>query len=217
MGDGWFYYMMLYPLVVMYAAAGYDGFLRRVDDRYTNAVIVGGIFLLSLLPLRHVLLNQPGVGIYYNELAGGVHSTFGKYPTDEGHKYNRKASKWLLSYIQKNDERYLADTLPKLQVATLDIDATRFFFRNETRRIEVVEGSLADTCLHWDYYLSYIDDLPPRQLKHLWKDREDVLKTYKADGKPVTLILRTIPDTTATVADTLAIDSIALTQNKVTN
>ncbi len=216
-GDSWFYYMMLYPLVVMYAAAGYDGFLRRVDDRYTNAVIVGGIFLLSLLPLRHVLLNQPGVGIYYNELAGGVHSTFGKYPTDEGHKYNHKASKWLLTYIHKNDDRYLVDTLPKLQVATLDIDATRFFFRNDARRIEVVEGSLADTGLHWDYYLSYLDDFPPRQLERLWKDREDVLKTYKADGKAVTLILRTIPDTTATVADTLAIDSIALTQNKVTN
>lgn len=216
-GDGWFYYTMLYPLVVLFAAAGYDGFLRRVDDRYTNAVIVGGIFLLSLLPLRHVLLNQPGVGIYYNELAGGVHSTFGKYPTDEGHKYNHKASKWLLSYIHKNDERYLVDTLPKLQVATMDIDATRFFFRGDTGRIAIVEGSLSDTGLHWDYYLSYIDDVPSRQIRSLWEGREDILKAYKADGKIVTLILRTLPDTTTTVIDTLATDSIALTQNKVIN
>ena len=141
----------------------------------------------------------------------------GKYPIDEGRNYNRKASKWLLTYIQKNDDRYLADTLPKLHVATLDIDATRFFFRNETKRIEVVEGALADTGLRWDYYLSYIDDMPPRQLKLLWNDREDVLKTYKADGKQVTLILRTLPDTTAIVADTLVTDSIAIAQNKVTN
>lgn len=216
-GDGWFYYMMLYPLVAMLAAAGYDGFLRRVDDRYTNSVIVGGIFLLSLLPLRHVLLNQPGVGIYYNELAGGVHSTFGKYPIDEGHNYNKKASKWLLSYIRTNDNRYRVDSLPKLQVATQDIDATRFFFRGDTGRIEVIAGCLADTSQHWDYYLAYIDDVHARQLKRLWDDREDVLKIYKADGKTVTLILRTLPDTTAIPIDSLAMDSIVLSQNKVAN
>ena len=216
-GDGWFYYMMLYPLVAMSAAAGYDGFLRRVDDRYTNTVIVGGILLLSLLPLRHVLLNQPGVGIYYNELAGGVHSTFGRYPTDEGRNYNRKASKWLISYIHKNDERYPVDSLPKLRVSTQDIDATRFFFRGDTGRIELITTELSDTTQHWDYYLAYIDDVPARQLKRLWKDREDVLKVYKTDGKPITLILRTIPDTTSFLTDTLAIDSLALPQNKVAN
>ena len=216
-GDGWFYYMMLYPLVVMAAAAGYDGFLRRVDDRYTNTVIVGGIFLLSLLPLRHVLLNQPGVGIYYNELAGGVHSTFGKYPIDEGRNYNKKASKWLLSYIRTNDERYRVDTLPKLQVATQDIEATRFFFRGDTGRIEVISSSLADTARHWDYYLAYIDDVPARQLQRLWDNREDALKVYKADGKIVSLILRTLPDTTSIPTDILAIDSVSLSQNKVAN
>jgi hypothetical protein len=216
-GDGWFYYMMLYPLVAMMAAAGYDGFLRRVDDRYTNAVIVGGIFLLSLLPLRHVLLNQPGVGIYYNELAGGVHSTFGKYPIDEGKNYNRKASKWLLSYISKNDNRYRVDTLPKLQVATQDLEATRFFFRNDTGRIEVVAGSLSDTGLYWDYYLSYIDDMSPRELENCWNKPEAIIKTYKADSKPVAIILRTLPDTTGIPTDTLALDSIALSQNKVAN
>ena len=216
-GDGWTYYLMLYPLVVILSAAGYDGFLRRVDDRYTNAVIVGGLLLLSLLPLRHVLLNQPGIGIYYNELSGGLHNTFGKYVIDEGHNYNRKASKWLLSYIHKNDERYRTDTLPKLQVATMDVAATRFFFRNDTDRIEVVEMPLTDTGRCWDYYLSYIDDIPPRVLKRRWADSDDILKSFKTDGKPITLIFRTLPDTTATATDTLTIDSIALSQNKVTN
>ena len=216
-GDGWSYYMMLYPLVAMFAAAGYDGFLRRVDDRYTNAVIVGGIFLLSLLPLRHVLLNQPGVGIYYNELAGGIHNVIGKYPIDEGRNYNRKASKWLLSYIHKNDDRYRVDSLPKLQVATQDIEAARFFFRGDTGRIEVLDCGLSDTVQHWDYYLAYIDDVPARQLKRLWTEREDILKVYKADGKPVTLILRTLPDTTSLPTDTLMMDSVVLSQNKVTN
>ena len=216
-GDGWSYYLMLYPLVVMLAAAGYDAFLRRVGDRYTNAVIVAGMLLLSLLPLRHVLLNQPGIGIYYNELAGGVHNTFGKYPIDEGHNFNRKASKWLLSYIHKNDERFRADTLPKLQVATLDTEVTRFFFRNDTGRIEIVEMPLTDTSRHWDYYLSYIDDLSPRELKRIWESSDDIIKTFKTDSKPVTLILRTLPDTASVATDTLALDSIAFSQNKVTN
>ena len=215
--DGWSYYLMLYPLVVILSAAGYDGFLRRVDDRYTNAVIVAGLLLLSLLPLRHVLLNQPGIGIYYNELSGGLHNTFGKYVIDEGHNYNRKACKWLISYIHTNDERYRTDTLPKLQIATLDVDATRYFFRNDTGRIEVVEMPLTDTPRCWDYYLSYIDDIPPRVLKRRWADSEDIIKTFKTDSKPVTIVFRTIPDTIAITTDTLAIDSIALSQNKVTN
>lgn len=216
-GDGWFYYTMLYPLVVMLAAAGYDGFLRRVDDRYTNAVIVAGMLLLSLLPLRHVLLNQPGIGIYYNELAGGLHNTFGKYPIDKGRNFNRKASKWLLSYIHQNDERYSGDTLPKLRVATLDDEATRFFFRNDTARVEIVRMPLTDTTERWDYYISYIDDLPPRELKRQWERTEDIIKVYKIDSKPVTLILRTLPDTNAIINDTIALDSIALIQNKVEN
>lgn len=216
-GDGWAYYQMLYPMVVILAAAGYDGFLHRVDDRYTNAVIVAGMLLLSMLPLRHVLLNQPGIGIYYNELAGGLHNTFGKYPIDEGHNFNKKASKWLFSYIHKNDERYHVDTLPKLQVATLDVEATRFFFRNDTNRIEIVEMSLTDTGRNWDYYISYIDDIAPRELNRKWEFNEDVIKAFKTDSKPVTIILRTIPDTTSVVSDTLAIDSIAFSQNKVTN
>ena len=215
--DGWSYYLMLYPLVVILSAAGYDGFLRRVDDRYTNAVIVAGMLLLSLLPLRHVLLNQPGIGIYYNELAGGLHNTFGKYPIDEGHNFNKKASKWLISYIHKNDDRYRIDTLPKLQVATLDVEATRFFFRNDTGRIEIVEAPLTDTNRHWDYYLSYIDDFSPRELNRKWELTDDVIKVYRTDSKPVTLIIRTIPDTNSVVTDTLAIDSIAFSQNKVTN
>ena len=214
--DGWSYYLMLYPLVVILSAAGYDGFLRRVDDRYTNAVIVAGMLLLSLLPLRHVLLNQPGIGIYYNELAGGLHNTFGKYPIDEGHNFNKKASKWLLSYIHQNDERYRVDTLPKLQVATMDVEAARFFFRNDTGRIEIVEMPLTDTGRRWDYYLSYIDDLPPRVLKRRWELTDDVIKVFKTDSKPVTLIFRTLPDSTAFVIDTLTIDSVAFSQNKVT-
>ena len=216
-GDGWSYYLMLYPMVAMFAAAGYDGFLRRVDDRYTNAVIVAGMLLLSLLPLRHVLLNQPGIGIYYNELAGGIHNTFGKYPTDEGRNFNRKASKWLISYIHKNDPRFYADTLPKLQVATMDVEATRHYFRYETSRIEVVEATLTDTTCAWDYYLSYIGDIKPRELKHYWANQEDIIKTYKTDSKPIAVILRTIPDSIPAQPDTLAIDSIALSQNKVTN
>ena len=215
-GDGWTYYLMLYPLAVILSAAGYDGFLRRVDDRYTNAVIVAGMLLLSLLPLRHVLLNQPGIGIYYNELSGGLHNTFGKYPIDEGHNMNRKASKWLLSYIHKNDKRFRADTLPKLQIATLDVEATRFFFRNDTGRIEIVEAPLTDTGRHWDYYLSYIDDISPRELSRRWEPTDDVIKVFKTDSKPVTLIFRTLPDTTSFATDTLAIDSIAFSQNKVT-
>lgn len=214
-GDGWLFYLMLYPLVAILSAAGYEGFLHRVDDRYTNAVIVGGMLLLSLLPLRHVLLNQPGIGIYYNELAGGVHNTFGKYPIDEGRNCNRKASKWLISYIHENDERYPIDSLPKLRVATLDAEATRFFFRDDTERIEIVESALTDTCCKWDYYLSYIDDMPPRLLVKEWESTDDVIKTYKADSKPVTIIFRSLPDTLSAQSDTLVTDSLAFPQNKV--
>lgn len=216
-GDGWLFYLMLYPIVVILSAAGYEGFLHRVDDRYTNAVIVGGMLLLSLLPLRHVLLNQPGIGIYYNELAGGVHNTFGRFPIDEGRNFNRKASKWLLSYIHKNDARYPVDSLPKLRVATMDVDATSFFFRNDTGRIEIVEAPLADTSRHWDYYLSYIDDISPRSLSREWDRADDALMVYKSNGKPVAFVFRTEPDTVVATLDTLVIDVVSAPQNKVAN
>lgn len=215
-GDGWCIYLMVYPLLVMAAAAGFNGFISRVDDRYTNSVIVGGIFLLSFLPLRHVLFNQPCTGVYYNELAGGLHNVFGKYVIDENESVNRRACRWLLTHIQKNDERYADDTLPRIEIATDGGEVCPFFFRKDTNRIHVFHTEFANRdSVRWDYFISFIDRIPPQKLRTEWGDSIQPIKSLMVDNKPIAIIIKAEVDTSFVVNDTLVTTEPIETQNKV--
>lgn len=90
---------MMLPLLVMLAALGYEAVLRKVDDRYTNAVIVSLAFFLTCLPLRHVIFNRPLTLCYFNEVSGGIHNAAERYELDINNQSSKVAEQWFAQYM----------------------------------------------------------------------------------------------------------------------
>lgn len=90
---------MVSPLLVMMAALGYEAVLRKVDDRYTNAVIVVMAVFLTCLPLRHVIFNRPLTLCYFNEVSGGIHNAAERYELDINNQSSKVAEQWFAQYL----------------------------------------------------------------------------------------------------------------------
>ncbi|MCQ2279704.1 MAG: hypothetical protein MJZ49_02750 [Bacteroidales bacterium] len=182
--DGWAIYLMIYPFLVMFAAAGYEGLLRKVDDKYTNFVIVSAMLLLSFMPLRHTIFHYQTLGIYFNELSGGISASAGKYSIDEGENANKTAFTWLIKNADRN-----VDSLP-LVVYTDGNHACDYYFRNHSDDFTLMHSTLqnADT-LTWDYFVCFIDAADPHELKSgKWAKTKSKRRFY-VENQPVALIL----------------------------
>lgn len=91
---------VIMPFVVILATLGYEAVLQRVDDRYTNSVIVILAIFLICLPLRHVILNRPFTLCYFNEVSGGIHSAAERYELDINNQSSRVAEQWFTEYFK---------------------------------------------------------------------------------------------------------------------
>lgn len=91
---------MLLPLVVMLSTLGYEAVLRKVDDRYTNAVIVALAIFLVCLPLRHIIFNRPFTLCYFNEVSGGIHNAAERYELDINSQSSTVAEQWFTEYYK---------------------------------------------------------------------------------------------------------------------
>lgn len=121
---------MLLPLVVMMSALGYEATLRKVDDRYTNAVIMALALFLTCLPLRHIAFNRPLTLCYFNEVSGGIHNAAERYALDVNSQASIVAEKWFSEYyaaqrdsmIQKENQRIdtLLSMMDSTEIAALD-------------------------------------------------------------------------------------------------
>lgn len=221
--DGWAIYMMIYPFLVMFSAAGYEGLLRKVDDKYTNFVIVSAMLLLSFMPLRHTIFHYQTLGIYFNELSGGISASAGKYAIDEGENANKTAFTWLIKNADRN-----VDSLP-LVVYTDGNHACDYYFRNHSKEFTLAHSTLqnADT-LNWDYFVCFIDAAEPSELKSgKWAKTKSKRRFY-VENQPVALILhrnrpiiienysddKSIEETDSTQ---MASPNISTSQNKIKN
>ena len=197
--DGWAIYMMIYPFVVMFAAAGYEGILRKIDDRYTNFVIVSLILLLCLMPLRHLFFHYKTLEVYYNELSGGISSSYGKYTIDEGETANRAACYWIIDNVLSQQDT------GRIKIYTDGNHGCDYYFRKHSDQIALTHKSLqkSDT-LQWDYFISFANAVPSQQLlNNSWEKREAVHKIY-VENKPIAIILKRnppLPEPNVTIED----------------
>lgn len=186
--DGWAIYLMIYPFVVMFAAAGYEGILRKIDDKYTNFVIVSLVLLLCLMPIRHLFFHYKTLEVYYNELSGGISSSYGKYGIDEGENANRAACYWVI------DNALAQQDTGRIKIFTDGNRGCDYYFRKHSDCFSLMHKSLqqSDT-LQWDYFISFANAVPAQQLlSGSWEKREAVHKIY-VENKPIAIILKRTP------------------------
>lgn len=192
LGTGWSIYLMSYPLLVIYAAAGYEGILQKVDDRYTNVVIVGAIILLIIMPLRHTLLYTDSLGTYFNEISGGIRNAQGKYAIDPEESCNQRVCNWLIAhtpaliYVDTNGHY-----LPYV-VATNGNDGCDYFLRHSTSKFQLLHAdwNTLDTNLLWDYYISFIDQASETEIQQKLLPQDTILYQIKVEKQPIAHIIK---------------------------
>ena len=180
--SSWRQFLFLYPAIVLIAATGFN-FLTEslVKIKYSGLALFLIIALLSVHPVKFMLLNHRYSYIYYNQLVRGLHGAYGNYETDYYYVSQTEASKWLLDYLkQKNDTGIV-----KIK-ATYSVS---WLFRNhpetETSYFRYEERSMSD----WDYAIVVNRYISPFQLKNNIWPPFNTIHTIYADGIPLCAVL----------------------------
>ncbi len=179
----WAIHYLIYPLFVMIAACGIECTLRTINDKYTNFVVMCIIFLLSVMPIRHILFNQPMTSLYFNEISGGIHNAYTKYDLDVPHLANKQACQWMSSYLyQQEIGQHTFDQ--KYVVATNGNEACPLFFAKDTNIIlRSLPYYATDTT--WDFYIDFCHDYPAAQLRNGTWPWDTTLRTMRVETKPI--------------------------------
>lgn len=182
--DGWSIYLMIYPFAIMFAAVGYEGILRKIDDRYTNFVIVSLIFLLCLMPIRHLFIHYKTLEVYFNELSGGISNAYGKYAIDEGETANQAACQWVIENAEPSH-----DNKP-IQVFTDGNSGCDYYFQTYPNRFAVSHSTLQQNdTTQWDYFISFANSVPLKQIQNGSWENIKAVNQITVENKPIAIIL----------------------------
>jgi tetratricopeptide (TPR) repeat protein len=179
--SSWRQFLFVYPAIVLLAATGFHYFFENVKNKYLQWGGIALMVLLSVHPLKFMILNHPYYYLYYNQLVGGLRGAYGNYETDYYYESQTEASQWLIAHLKEKES-----TTPVKVKATFSME---WLFRNhpeiETSYFRYEERSLSD----WDYAIVVNRYISPFQLKNnIWPPKNSVHIIY-IDRVPVCAII----------------------------
>lgn len=184
----WAIQYCIYPLFMLLAASGIECTLRQIADKYTNFVVLAIIGLLSLMPIRHILVNDPFISLYFNEISGGIHNAYAKYALDSNFEANKDANIWMKDFIRQNDlgKHYVSRPIV---VATNGNGACELFYDKDIDiNLVFKDYESADTV--WDYYVAYCNHIPITQLRNGTWPCDSTIHVIKFEQKPMVAFYR---------------------------
>lgn len=185
----WTIYYVSVPFLVIISIIGIESLLRTIDDRYVNIVISIVLFLLLLAPLRHNIVTVPATSIYFNEFAGGVSSSYGKYSLDLNSHVPQIASKWIIKHIYENDIRDFKDNDTILVLTDANINCKSYF--EKTRYIDVQNGTYQEFLNgKGQYFMSFPDQIDPFLIKTNQWPPQNAVYTIKIEDAPVVSFIK---------------------------
>ncbi len=183
----WAIYYFIYPLFMLLAVSGIECTLRAVNDKYTNFVILGIIGLLSLLPIRHIVINKPVFSVYFNEISGGLNNAYAKYELDCNDDANKSACMWLKHYLYR--EHISANVEDSsVVVATNGNPACAYFFQKDAGMIQLIYKPYSKLDSTWDYYLDFCNHIPASQLRNGTWPAQKPLHSIRVEAKPLVAV-----------------------------
>ncbi|MBR3572439.1 MAG: hypothetical protein IKN99_04215 [Bacteroidales bacterium] len=183
----WAIYYFIYPLFMLLAVSGIECTLRAVNDKYTNFVILGIIGLLSLLPIRHIVINKPVFSVYFNEISGGLNNAYAKYELDCNDDANKSACMWLKHYLYR--EHISANVEDSsVVVATNGNPACAYFFQKDAGMIQLIYKPYSKLDSTWDYYLDFCNHIPASQLRNGTWPAQKPLHSIRIEAKPLVAV-----------------------------
>lgn len=185
----WAIYYFIYPLFMLLAVSGIECTLRAVNDKYTNFVILGIIGLLSLLPIRHIVINKPVFSVYFNEISGGLNNAYAKYELDCNDDANKSACMWLKHYLYREHISANAED-STVVVATNGNPACAYFFQKDAGMIQLIYKPYSKLDSTWDYYLDFCNHIPASQLRNGTWPTQKPIHSLRVEAKPLVAVYR---------------------------
>ena len=184
-------FIFLYPALVLLATIGYEALLQKIDDRYTNFVLVGAVLFLAIMPLRHLALNTSFASIYFNEISGGIHNAYGRYELDPACHSNKVVCTHFLQEIRNNELRNFKDD-EKIVVCTNGNQACEHFFERDTAFVELHFCDFDQRQNYaWDYFIVFPTKISSYQLKSgLWISENYNRRLILLEKKPIAACLK---------------------------
>ena len=179
--SSWRQFLFLYPGIILISALGFSWLFMKFSNKYLRAALILVFVLLSIHPLKFMILNQRYWYVYYNQLVGGLNGANGNYETDYYYVSQTEASGWLLDYLKQKGKTN--DVKVK---ATFSV---KWEFRNypgiQTSYFRFEDRSLFD----WDYAIVTNRYIAPFKLKNgIWPPKDAIHLIY-ADSVPLCAVL----------------------------
>lgn len=179
--SGWRQFLFIYPGIILLASIGFFQLFQFLKNRYLTWASIFLLAILSINPLKFMILNPEYSYIYFNQLVGGLKGAYGRYETDYYFVGLKEGSEWLIKYL---DEKKI-----EAQVKVRANFSVKWFFRNhpeiQNDYFRYEERSLFD----WDYAIITNRYISPYQLiNKIWPPKNSIKVIY-ADRVPVCAIL----------------------------
>jgi tetratricopeptide (TPR) repeat protein len=179
--SAWRQFLFIYPGIVLLAAVGFHQLFKLIKNRYQLLLISVLLTLISINPLRFMLMNPEYSYIYYNELVGGLKGAYGRFETDYYFVSQKEASEWLIKYLEEKKINSPVKVKANFSIKWFfrkHPEINTDYFRNEER-------SMFD----WDYAIITNRYIPPYQLiNKIWPPKNSIKIIY-ADNVPVCAVL----------------------------
>lgn len=182
---GWRHMMFIYPSMLALSAMAL-AHLARTGKKRIAMVVVSVVIAAGLFhPLRHILRNHPNTYIYFNEWAGGINHTYGRFETDYYANSLKPASDYFIENILPGIE-----SRPDQPTRVVSNSNIAYYFRNHRDRVTPFYSRYYDRGRYdWDYAILYCNYLHPYQLNNgLWPPK-NTIHELKVDDVVVAAIV----------------------------
>ena len=162
---GWRHLMFIYPSMIALSSIALSQLARmgqkRIATMVVSVVVAAGLYH----PLRHTLVNHPNTYIYFNELAGGINHTYGRFETDYYANSLKPASDYFIENILPGVE-----SNPDQPIRVVSNSNIAYYFRMHRDQVTPFYSRYYDRGrTDWDYAILYCNYIHPYQLNNgLW-------------------------------------------------
>lgn len=184
--NGWRHVLFIYPLLVMFAATGWELLLRNLKMKWAPYAVGGVLAITLLLPASWMIANHPYHYTYFNEIEGGTGTAWKNYETDYWMLGVREAS--IKLYEQEN----LAQSPKKVIIGTNCFYPAQTYFgildkeNIEVRYIRYYEKWQKE----WDYGIFYNGYVNPYELQNGLFPPSSTIIVAEAAGAPLCAVLK---------------------------
>ncbi|HPF52012.1 MAG TPA: tetratricopeptide repeat protein [Draconibacterium sp.] len=173
--------LFIVPSFVLVATAGWVAIVNKFQKSY-KLIPLSLLFILFMLPLRHMIVNHPNQYVYFNELIGGMKGGYANYDMDYFYNSIKSGSDWLMENEDMKDDSIIVIT-----------NASYAGYFDGQHNVKMNYCRYYDTSKEdWDYAIYSNVFIRREQLLNKRFPPVGTIHTIDVDGYPVAVVFKRI-------------------------